>query len=45
MTSLGHIALSLKDRVYAQKSDYNVFISHSPPPSLARKASCVLSCC
>ena len=35
MISLGNIALSLKDRVYALKSDYNVFISHSRPPSLA----------
>ena len=45
MISLGNIALSLKDRVYALKSDYNVFISHSPPPSLAQKASCVSSYC
>ena len=37
MITLGNIALSLKDQVYALKSDYNVFISHSPPPSLALK--------
>ena len=29
MTSLGNIALSLKDRVYALKSDYNVYFSLS----------------
>ena len=29
MISLGNIALSLKDQVYALKSDYIVFISHS----------------
>ena len=29
MTSLGNIALSLKDRVYASKSDYNVYFSFS----------------
>ena len=35
MITLGNIALSLKDQVYGLKSDYNVFISHSPAPSLA----------
>ena len=29
MMSLGNIALSLKDRVYALKSDYNVYFSLS----------------
>ena len=29
MTSLGNIALSLKDRVYALKSDYVVYFSLS----------------
>ena len=29
MTSLGNIALSLKDRVYALKLDYNVYFSLS----------------
>ena len=29
MTSLGNIALSLKDRVYVLKSDYNVYFSLS----------------
>ena len=35
MISLGNIALSLKDRVMALKSDY-IVISHFLPPSLAQ---------
>ena len=42
MISLGNIALSLKDRVIALKSDY-IVISHFLPPSLAQRASYVLS--
>ena len=47
MISLGNIAVSLKDRVYAKlvKCQITMFISHSPPRSLAQRASCVLSCC
>ena len=37
MISLGNIALSLKDRVIALKSDY-IVISHFPPPSFGSKS-------